>query len=167
MSSSYKSSAFRQPDQPAGEFKYRPQVHQLQEFFPDYSAEGPSPPPRPTIRLTCRTDLQSLLIEVAGDAQLAAQRISEGTLFLNLQDSPLSLCHRSCGTVGLREKQKRQKTAHCPPPRFKGPSHVARSHRLAGCPRWSRWSRCSKGGSWSRLGTRGRSQRTCTPVTSR
>ncbi|KIJ18208.1 hypothetical protein PAXINDRAFT_167463 [Paxillus involutus ATCC 200175] len=60
---SYKSSAFRNqtPSVPV-DVKYRTQVQQLQECFPNYSVE----------------DLQSLLTEVTGDVETAAARLSEG-----------------------------------------------------------------------------------------
>ena len=126
---SYKPAAFRfqqQSDLPAGEFRYRPQVNQLQEIFPDFSVEGTSSSSLPTARAHLpSSDLQSLLLEVGGDVELAGQRISDGLSFPPFFSfSPLSIIcyHRSCRTVGLRENQKRQKTTYSLPPTLKGPS---------------------------------------------
>jgi len=66
--SQYKSAIRTQPPQEQlSNSKYAEQAHQLQEFFPLWKND----------------DLQSLLVEVGGDVELAASRISEGTLFLH------------------------------------------------------------------------------------
>jgi len=174
MSSSYKSAAFRfhqQPDQAVGEFKYRPQVQQLQDIFPDFSVQGTSRPRCSCSPSPLSPDLSSLLLEVGGDVQLAAQRISEGLPFPSFF-STLSIAHyhRSCRAVGLREKQKREKTSRRLPPKLKGPPSLSRSHRLARRSRWAWWSRRSnKRSPRSRLSTQWvRGQRAClTRFTSR
>ncbi|KII90171.1 hypothetical protein PLICRDRAFT_124097 [Plicaturopsis crispa FD-325 SS-3] len=59
---SYKSSSFRAQPHSEQPDKYRSQARQLQELFPSWSSD----------------DLHSVLLEVAGDVELAATRISEG-----------------------------------------------------------------------------------------
>ena len=93
------------------------------------SKARPCPPPPPSSS-SFFPDLLSLLLEVGGDVQLAAQRISEGLSLPSFALSPSlnRLRHRACRTVGLRENQKRQKTAHHLSSNPKGPSHLSRSH---------------------------------------
>lgn len=82
--SQYKSAIRAQPPQEQlSNSKYAEQARQLQEFFPLWKNDGlfftillPS---------TCSflSDIQSLLVEVSGDVELAAARISDGILSLH------------------------------------------------------------------------------------
>ena len=82
--SQYKSAIRAQPPQELSNSKYAEQARQLQEFFPLWKNDG--------LFLqsyyhssTCSflSDIQSLLFDVSGDVELAAARISDGTLFLH------------------------------------------------------------------------------------
>jgi len=81
MSAQYKSAHRTQTasDTPDS-FKYRKECKQLQELFPTWTNDGVSTSPTPTCMwsYSVSTDLQTLLVEVSGDVQLAATRITDG-----------------------------------------------------------------------------------------
>jgi hypothetical protein len=93
--------------------QYRAQVQQLQEFFPDWSVDGLSllifhlrilvSPPSPL-------DLISTLVDVGGDASLAATRITEGQ-YLALVSTyfPSFLYVRTRGAMGRCDTKEGQK----------------------------------------------------------
>lgn len=78
--SSYKAAI--RPQQPdSDDKKYAPQVRQLRELFPDYSELGQSPFfNRCTASSPSIPDLYALLVDVNGDIQTAATRITDGEL---------------------------------------------------------------------------------------
>lgn len=81
--SSYKASLSRpQANKDSTESKYRQQAQQLQELFPTWSQEGMWSISANDRVLTSqeRVDLQTILTEVSGDVEVAATRISEGTV---------------------------------------------------------------------------------------
>lgn len=84
--STYKASLSRpQANKDSSESKYRQQAQQLQELFPTWSNEGMYPISAKRPRSYCfsstqRVDLQTVLTEVSGDVEMAATRISEGTV---------------------------------------------------------------------------------------
>ena len=84
-SSQYKSAIRAQPPQEQhSNSKYSEQARQLQEFFPLWKNDGPffsSFFHNFIANSFILSDLQSLLVEVSGDIELAAARISDGTSF--------------------------------------------------------------------------------------
>ena len=117
--SSYKSSLSRAKQQPSADptdSMYRQQAQQLQELFPTWSNEGrlPSSLSRLALILSSQLDLQTLLAEVSGDVQVAATRITEGTVlssFFRSNFGKLSSRSRPRRTMGFRLSQKRQETS--------------------------------------------------------
>lgn len=82
----YKSSNFRkaQPQQDSASTRHGPQVKQLKEAFPAWTELGTSRTFEtcPTTAHPHPSDLESLLVEVNGDIELASMRIIEGKSLL-------------------------------------------------------------------------------------